>query len=194
MKKVLLLLANGFEVLEASAFIDVFGWNNLEGDQSTILFTCGLSKEVKSSFNQRFIVDYNIDEIKADEFDALALPGGFEEFGFYDDAYSEKFLQLIHNFKNQGKTIASICVGALPLGKSGILKGVNATTYKNPVRQNALIEFGANVQNQAIVFDDNIISSWNPSTAVDVAFKLLELLTSKSNADEVRALMGFSCR
>ena len=53
MKKVLLLLANGFEILEASAFIDVIGWNLKEGDQSTALHTCALSKEIKSAFDQK---------------------------------------------------------------------------------------------------------------------------------------------
>jgi len=53
MKKVLLLLAEGFEIFEASVFIDVIGWNLVEGDNSTELFTCGLKKEIKSSFNQK---------------------------------------------------------------------------------------------------------------------------------------------
>ena len=47
MKKVLLLLADGFETFEASVFIDVIGWNLVEGDKSTELFTCGLKKEIK---------------------------------------------------------------------------------------------------------------------------------------------------
>ena len=46
MKKVLLLLADGFETFEASVFIDVIGWNLVEGDNSTELFTCGLKKEI----------------------------------------------------------------------------------------------------------------------------------------------------
>ena len=70
MKKVLLLLADGFETFEASVFIDVIGWNLVEGDCSTELFTCGLKKEIKSSFNQRFIVDYLINEIDVNSFDA----------------------------------------------------------------------------------------------------------------------------
>jgi 4-methyl-5(b-hydroxyethyl)-thiazole monophosphate biosynthesis len=51
--------------------------------------------------------------------------------------------------------------------------------------------FGVNVINQPIVIDDNMITSWNPSTAVDVALLLLEHLTTKSNADKVRHLLGF---
>jgi 4-methyl-5(b-hydroxyethyl)-thiazole monophosphate biosynthesis len=36
-----------------------------------------------------------------------------------------------------------------------------------------------------------MITSWNPSTAVDVALLLLEHLTTKKNADKVRQLLGF---
>ena len=191
MKKVLLLLADGFETFEASVFIDVIGWNLVEGDNSTQLFTCGLRKEIKSSFNQRFIVDYVPGDIDINSFDALAVPGGFEVYGFYKDAYDEQFLDLIRGFRANNKFIASICVGALPLGKSGVLKDKNGTTYNNPVRREALQGFGVNVLNQPIVMEDNIITSWNPSTAVDVALLLLEHLTTKKNADKVRQLLGF---
>lgn len=191
MKKVLLLLADGFETFEASVFIDVIGWNLVEGDGSTELFTCGLKKEIKSSFNQRFIVDYLIDEIDVNSFSALAIPGGFEVYGFYNDAYNDKFLDLIRKFKANNKFIASICVGALPLGKSGVLKDKKGTTYNSSIRREALQEFGVNVINQPIVMDDNIITSWNPSTAMDVALLLLEHLTSKNNAEKVRQLLGF---
>ena len=192
MKKVLLLLADGFETFEASVFIDVIGWNLVEGDHSTELFTCGLKKEIKSSFNQKFIVDYLISEIDINSFDALAIPGGFEVYGFYNDAYDDNFLDLIRTFRANNKIIASICVGALPVGKSGILKGKNGTTYNRPIRRDALESFGVNVVNQPIVMDDNIITSWNPSTAADVALLLLELLTNKNNADKIRKSMGFN--
>ena len=191
MKRVLLLLADGFETFEASVFVDVIGWNLVEGDRSTELFTCGLQKEIRSSFNQKSIVDLLINEIDVDSFDALAIPGGFEEYNFYKDAYDEKFLELIRVFRAKNKIIASICVAALPLGKSGILKDKKGTTYNNPIRQEALKGFGVHIINEPIVFDDNIITSWNPSTAVDVALLLLELLTSKANADHIRLIMGF---
>jgi 4-methyl-5(b-hydroxyethyl)-thiazole monophosphate biosynthesis len=189
-----LLLADGFETFEASVFIDVIGWNLVDGDHSTELFTCGLRKEIRSSFNQRFIVDYLVSEIDVDSFDALAVPGGFEEYNFYKDAYDERFLEVIRAFKAKDKIIASICVAALPLGKCGILKDKKGTTYKNPVRRDALKNFGVDVINQPIVIDDNIITSWNPSTAVNVALLLLELLTSKSNAEYIRSIMGFEVR
>ena len=193
MKKVLLLLANGYEALEASVFIDVIGWNYVDGDKSTKLYTCGITKEVNSTFDQKTIVDYTVDEINVDDYDALAIPGGFAEYDFYSDGYSEKFLNIIRNFDKRGKTIASICVAALTIGKSGVLKGRNATTYnKNEgIRQKKLAEYGVNVINQPIVIDKNIITSWNPSTAMDVAFILLEKLTNKENADYIKEIMGY---
>lgn len=194
MKKVLLLLANGFEAVEASVFTDVIGWNKSEGDGTTDLITVGIREKLKCTFNFTVIPEIHISEVNIDEFDALAIPGGFEEAGFYEDAFSEDFLNLIREFDRAGKTIASICVGALPIGKSGVLVGRNATTYNlgNGKRQKQLSEFGANVLSyEPIVVDKNIITSYNPSTAFDVAFNLLEILTSKENCNNVKKLMGF---
>ncbi|MGE7879705.1 DJ-1/PfpI family protein [Peribacillus muralis] len=193
MKKVLLLLSNGFEAVEASVFTDVLGWNKLEGDGSTDLVIVGLHEQLACTWN--FIVkpEFTIDQVNLDDFDALAIPGGFEEAGFYDDAYDQRFLEVIKDFHDKKKIIASICVGALPLGKSGILKGRKATTYNHPtsIRQTQLKDFGALVVNEPIVVTDNIITSYNPSTAFGVAFTLLEMLTSKENCNRVKELMGF---
>lgn len=192
MKKVLLLLANGFEAAEASVFTDVIGWNKSDGDGTTDLITVGTREKLKCTFNFTVIPEMHINEVNIDEFDALAIPGGFEEAGFYEDAYSEDFLNIIREFDKRGKIIASICVGALPIGKSGVLACRNATTYNFGKRQKQLSEFGANVLgDEPIVVDKNIITSYNPSTAFGVAFKLLEMLTSKENCDNVKKLMGF---
>ena len=186
------MLANGFETYEASVFIDVIGWNYTDGDKSTKLISCGLTKEVVSTFDQKFLVDHLDSEINANDFDALAIPGGFEEYGFYEDAYSDSFIRIIRDFNLLNKWIASICVGALPLGKSGILAGKEATTYNSQIRRSALKGFEAEVVNQPVVMDGNIITSWNPASAIEVAFLLLEKLTNKDNANYIRRLMGFS--
>ena len=192
MKIVLLLLANGFETYEASVFIDVMGWNLIDGDGTTKLESCGFTKEVNSSFGQRMVVDHLIDDINVDEYDALAIPGGFEEYNFYDEAYDDRFSKIIREFKDQNKIIASVCVGSLAIGKSGVLTGKKGTTYNlKPKRQEALRSFKVNVINEPIVEDDNIITSWDPSTGIDVALMLLEKLTSKENADYIREIMGF---
>lgn len=193
MKKILLLLANGFEAYEASVFTDVLGWNLLEGDGSTRLVTCGLRPELTCTWNFKVLPELLAADAVPGEFDALAIPGGFEEAGFYEDAFSEEFLSFIRAFDQAGKVIASICVGALPVGRSGVLKGRKGTTYhlNNGHRQQQLAEYGVEVVNRPLVIDRNIITSSSPATALDVAFLLLERLTSAENCRNVRHLMGF---
>ncbi|WP_039656959.1 DJ-1/PfpI family protein [Clostridium tyrobutyricum] len=191
--KILLFLAKGFETMEFSVFVDVMGWARNDYGYDVPVVTCGFHKQVMSTFNIPLIVDKTIEQINIDEYDALAIPGGFEEFGFYEEAYDERFLKLIREFDSRGKIIATICVGALPLGKSGVLNNRKATTYhlRDAYRQEQLKEFGVNVVNEPIVVDRNIVTSYCPETASHVAFELLEMLTSEKQMKIVKAAMGF---
>lgn len=194
MKKICLLLPNGFEAVEASVFTDVFGWSKDVADGSIELVTVGTREELTCTWNFTVKPEKLLSEVTVEEFDALALPGGFEKAGFYEDAYRPEVLDFISAFEKQGKIIAAICVGALVLGKSGILHGRNATTYNlgTGKRQSQLAEMGVNVmKDQPIVIDKNIITSYNPSTSFGVAFALLEQLTTKEHATHVKRLMGF---
>ena len=132
-------------------------------------------------------------EINIDEYDALAIPGGDGNAGFYEDAYDERFLNLIREFDNSGKFIASICVGALPIGKSGILNNRKATTWdlNEGARRKQLAEFGAIVEDKQLIVDSNVITSTGPATSLDVAFKLLEMLTTAENVNEIKRNMRF---
>lgn len=192
-KKVLVFLAKAFEIMEFSVFIDVLGWARNDYGHNIFVETCGFTDTVVSTFNVPIIVDKTIEEITVDEYIALAIPGGFREFGYYDDAYNEEFLNLIREFNSKGKIIASICSGAMPLGKSGVLKNRTATTYhlQNRRWQKQLAEFGVNVVNEPVVVDNNIITSWCPETAPKVAFELLKMLTSGKDMTEVKKAMGF---
>ena len=193
MKKTLLFLANGFETMEFSVFVDVMGWARNDYGIDVQLDTCGFTKQVTSTFGLPVIVDKLIDEINMDDYDALAIPGGFEEFHFYDEAFDPLFSELIRQFHRRGKIVASICVAALAIGKSGILEGKRATTYHiGGHRQKQLADFGVEVVNEPIVITDNIITSWCPQTAPGVAFTLLEMLAGKDAADQVKAGMGYS--
>ncbi|MBS5083578.1 MAG: DJ-1/PfpI family protein [Clostridiales bacterium] len=191
--KTLLFLAKGFETMEFSVFIDVLGWARNDYGCDVTVTTCGFQKEVISTFGVPVIADMLIDEINPDDYDALAIPGGFEEFGFYEEAYDDKILDLIRYFDEKEKPIASICVAALPLGKSGILKGRNGTTYhlRGGYRQEQLAQFDVEIVNDPVVIDRNVITSYCPQTAAPVAFALLEKLTSKEQMETVKAAMGY---
>lgn len=190
---VLLFCPKGFETMEFAPFVDVLGWAKDEMNVPVIVTTGGFTGTVTSTFGVRIRVGRLIDEIRAEDYDALAIPGGFEEYGYYEEAYDERLLQLIRDFDRLGKPIASVCVAALPIAKSGVLTGRSATTYHlgDGKRQRMLAEFGAVVLNEPIVVDRNIITSYCPETAPGVAFELLEMLTSREVADRARYIMGF---
>lgn len=191
--RLLVFLAKGFETIEFSAFIDVMGWAKTDFDCDIETVICGLNSKVVGAFNVSVLVDKTIEEVSADDYDALAIPGGFEEFGFYEEAYNEKLLDLIRQFNSQKKWIATVCVGALPVGKSGVLTGRRATTYhlRGAHKQKVLQEFGVTIVNEPIVVDDNIITSYCPQTSYGVALLLLEKLTSFREMTLVKEAMGF---
>lgn len=191
--RILVLCAKGFETMEFSVFIDIMGWARNDYHYPIDVDTCGFTKTVNSTFNIPVIMDKTIDEISVDAYDALAIPGGFEEFGFYEEALDEKMLAIIRAFDQQKKPIATVCVAALILGKSGILKGRRATTYhlRDAYRQKQLATYDVVVVNERIVIDENVITSYCPETAPDVSFELLRMLLGKEKMLTVKAAMGY---
>ena len=191
--KILLFLAKGFETIEASAFIDVMGWARNDYHYDIDVVTCGFQKNVTSTFGVPVTVDKLLKEICIDDYDALAIPGGFEEYGFYEEAYSKELSDVINKFNSQHKFIATVCVAALALGYSGVLTGKKATTYhlNNGNRQKQLAEFGVEIVNKPVVITDNIITSYCPQTAPEVAFTLLEKLIGTKEMNIVKTAMGF---
>jgi len=188
-KKILLLLADGFEPLEAAGFTDVLGWANIDGTESIELVSVGLRSPLKATFGFSVIPDKLLSEIDLNDFDAIAIPGGFEGAGFYKDALGEEFSKVIQHFS--GKTIASVCVASLALATAGVIKGRKATVYHQigGKRKAQLEASGAIFVDEAIVKDGNIITSTGPGTAIEVAFELLEILTSIENVEHIRKLM-----
>ncbi|WP_075590031.1 DJ-1/PfpI family protein [Labilibacter marinus] len=193
-KKVLLFLAQGFEEYEAGVFTDVIGWSRVLGDEPVDMITTGLRTEIKCKWNFNVRPEIEFDKIDTIDYDALAIPGGFEDAGYYEDVFDERFLSLIREFDKDEKIIAAVCAAAIPVGKSGVLRDRNATTYDlyDGYRRKQLADFGANVQDKHIVVDKHIITSTGPATGLDVSFKLLEMLTSTKNVDEVKKYMRFT--
>ena len=191
MKRILLLLADGFELLEAAAFTDVFGWADIDGEEKIELISVGLRSPLKCTFGFSALPDKTLHEVDLTEFDALAIPGGFDGAGFYQDAYSDEFSDVIQYFKAQHKPIASVCVASLALGHAGVLKNRRATVYHQVggKRKEQLEAFGAHFVDQAVVVDEGLISSTGPGTGVEVALQLLSDLTSVKNMQHIRQLM-----
>ncbi len=79
--------------LKPAFFTDVLGWNLFEGDGSTEVVTVGTRGNLKCTWNFTVLPEKLMSEVSADDFDALAIPGGFEEAHFYEDAYREEVAQ-----------------------------------------------------------------------------------------------------
>ena len=191
--KILLLCLNAFETMEFSPFVDVMGWARDDYGCDVQVVIGGYTRKIVSTFGVAVTADILMDEVNADDYDALAVPGGFEEYGFYQEAYQEQTLDLIREFVRRHKPIASVCVAALPLAKSGILQSRKATTYHldGGHRRSELEQMGAVLGNEWLEVDDNIITSSCPRTAPEVAFRLLGMLTSEEKALQVRQAMGY---
>lgn len=150
--RVLLFLAEGFEDLEAVSVLDVMGWTEYREWVPTVnVVTTGFHPEIKSRFGLKINPDIPFGEIQPSDYDALAIPGGFHSHGF-DEAYDDRLRQLARDIHQEGKWIATFCVGVLPVAEAGLLKGKQVVTYpyshnhNNPER---LQELGAIVMKHA---------------------------------------------
>ncbi len=195
-KKVLLFLSQGFEEYEAAVFTDVIGWSRELGKEPVDMISTALRPEIRCKWNLIVRPGIEFDKINSDDFDALAIPGGFQNSGYYDDVFDERFQHVIRKFNNDNKIIAAICAAAAPVAKSGVLKGRMGTTYDltDVYGRDYLADFGVNVQDKHVVIDENIITSTGPATGLEVAFKLLEMLTSAKNVAEVKKYMRFTIK
>ena len=190
-KRVLILLSNGFEVMEAGCFTEVFGWASIYGDTKFEQLSVGLRCPVKTTFGFDVLPEKLLSEIDAGDFDALVIPGGFADAGFYEEALSEAFFNVIRNFHQREAPIAAVCVGSLSLAAAGVLKGRRATIYHQAggTRKAELESYGAIFVDNPLVIDGHLMTSTGPGTGVELALALLELLSTPQFAQEIRERM-----
>lgn len=196
MKKVLMFLTQGFEDLEAVTIIDAIGWTRAREQLIPLdLRTSALHDEVVGKFGTRIRVDFNVRQqaIPPEEFSAFVLPGGFHGSGF-DEAYCEEVYRIASDIRSREGVVATMCVGVLPIVEAGLLAGKKATTYPlSRFHDNvARLKAGkAEYTGSKVEMDSNVISCAGPASSLEVAFRLIEALTGKANADEVKRLMVY---
>lgn len=190
-KRVLILLSNGFEVMEAGCFTEVFGWASIYGDVRFDQLSVGLRSPVRSTFGFDVIPEALLGDINVDDFDALVIPGGFGDAGFYEEALSEPFLEVIRNFDQRQAPIAAVCVSALSLAAAGVLTGKRATVYHQVggARKAELEGYGAIFVDEPLVIDGHLMTSTGPGTGIELALKLLECLSTPVFSQEIRKRM-----
>ncbi len=194
MKKILMFLSQGFEDLEAITIIDVVGWTRFRDELVALdLRTCAFHDQVIGKFGTRIKVDWNLQmqTPALEEFAAFVLPGGFHSAG-YDEAYSDAIHAIAAKIYAQNGVIATMCVGAIPIADAGLLENKKATTYPlSRFHDNvARLKAGKAIYTAGkIEVDANIITCAGPAFSLEVAYQLVEALTGKANADEVKRVM-----
>ena len=190
-KRVLILLSNGFEAMEAACFTEVFGWASIYGEIQFDQLSVGLRSPLKTTFGFDVLPETILNEINIEDFDALVIPGGFGDAGFYEEALTEPFLNVIRSFHRRQAPIAAVCVSALSLAAAGVLKGRRATVYHQVggTRKAELESYGAMFVDEPLVVDGHLMTSTGPGTGIELALKLLEVLTSPAFSQELRFRM-----
>jgi 4-methyl-5(b-hydroxyethyl)-thiazole monophosphate biosynthesis len=191
-KNVLMLLADGFELIETSCFTDVLAWANFQDHVDIKLVSASIGNTVKTAFGGFTVTPQaQIKDLNLDSFDGLAIPGGMQWAGFFDDALSDKFKSIIKYFVSENKPIAAVCVASVSLANAGALLGKNATVYhtKGGKHKATLEQMGASFIDKPIVKDGNITTSTGPGTAVEVALSLLSDLTDFETTEITRHTM-----
>jgi 4-methyl-5(b-hydroxyethyl)-thiazole monophosphate biosynthesis len=193
-KRILLFAPRGFEDLEVAAFTDIIGWTRvLKGVKPVDLVIAGFKKNVRSKHNLTIKAQMLLNEVKAEEYGALIIPGGFNDSG-YTEVYHKKVYSLIQDVYNNGGIIVAMCVASLPVARTGILEGRRATTYTLSKRHDnlqILKDCGAVPVTERIVVSDRIITNRGPDTAVDVAFTLLEMISGEADMKKVKEALMF---
>ncbi len=176
-KKALLVLADGFEDIEAVAPFDI-----LKRAGVTVKIASLGSQDVESARGLKITADTVLDNVKEEEFDCIVLPGG--SGGAEKLSKSAKLTALIQKMSKNGKIIAAICASpAWVLAPAGILDGKNATYYPGAEKS---FSAKTNYINKEVVVDENIVTSQGPATAFLFGIKIVEMLRGSNVADTIK--------
>jgi len=175
-KKVAVLLADGFEEIEAVTCIDIIR----RADQDVKIVGIG-GTVIKGSHGIRINTDIEIDSYN-DLPDAVILPGGMP--GVQNLFKAAAVISLVKEVHKKGNIVAAICAApAYVLAPMGILEGKKATCY---LGCEEMLGKKATYVDRDVVVDGNIITSKGPATAMAFALRIIDLLCSKKVTDPIR--------
>lgn len=163
MATALVLLADGFEEIEAVTIIDV-----LRRGEITVTTASLGARRVTGSHQIALEADMLLEGVAVEDFDALVLPGGPASKTLREDARAQA---TIRRAAAAGKLLAAVCAAPTALEAAGVLAGKRATVYPgNQLPSARQVE-------EPVVEDGDVITSRGPGTAMAFALKLVERLS-----------------
>jgi protease I len=125
-------------------------------------------------------VDRTIEEVSADEYDALLIPGGV---GNPDTLRTdENVVSFVRDFFEQGKPVAAICHGPWLLVEAGVVGGRKLTSW--PSVQTDIRNAGGNWVDQEVVVDQGLVTSRKPDDIPAFNAKLIEEFAEGKHAGQ----------
>ncbi len=168
-KKVAILATDGFEQAELEEPLKAL----LEAGASVSIVSprAGKIQGMKhAEKGDRFDVDLQLDAAKADDFDAVVLPGGLMN---PDELRSTPAaVQFVRAFAEAGKPIAAICHGPWILIEAGLVRGRKLTSW--PAIQTDVKNAGGNWVDEEVVVDDGLVTSRKPDDLPAFNVKMIE--------------------
>jgi deglycase len=117
----------------------------------------GGAKSYASKLGYPVNVDAQAEQVTAEEFDAVIIPGGYAPDMM---RRHESMVKLVRDAARQGKIVAAICHAGWMLVSAGVVSGRNATCFFSI--KDDLIAAGAKWQDAEVVVDGNLITSRKP--------------------------------
>lgn len=177
MSKVLVLLAEGFEEVEALTPVDYLRRTGVEVDMVSL--TDDL--KVMGSHGIEVLANKRIDEILEHlNYSGVIIPGGLP--GATNLRNDDRVIKLVREFNEKGKLVAAICAGPIVLQRAGIINDKNITSYPGFDKELK----GGKYKEDIVVQDGNIITARGPAAAVYFAIKISEHLQGGEKARELR--------
>lgn len=124
----------------------------------------------KEDWGRPVKVDKALGAVKADDYDAIVLPGGQINPDLL--RVEKKALDLIRSFYNAGKTVAAVCHAPWLLIETGIAQGRRMTSYKSI--KTDVINAGGRWEDSEVVADQGVVTSRNPGDLEAFSKKIIE--------------------
>jgi 4-methyl-5(b-hydroxyethyl)-thiazole monophosphate biosynthesis len=174
MANVLLLLADGFEEIEALGTADILRRMGLE------VTTVSIQNEVVNGAHRiPVIADALFDNINKSDFDAVVLPGGMPgSLNLYND---ERVINLLYDFAGENKVTAAICAAPMVLDKAALLEKSPFTMYPAEDLYKYLRDNKRPLADRVVV-DGKVITAKGPGVTAEFAAAIAGTLEVPADA------------
>ncbi|ALS21948.1 MULTISPECIES: type 1 glutamine amidotransferase domain-containing protein [Paenibacillus] len=170
-RRVALLIEDDYQELEA--WYPVL---RLQEEGATVVIVgSGRKSTYHSKLGYPITADRSADEVKADEFDAVVIPGGFAPDHM---RLSRPMVNLVRKAYESGKLTAAICHGGWMLASAGAVRGRRVTGYL-PIRDD-VVNAGGEWVDAEVVCDGNVITSRTPEDLPAFAREIVKYLERAS--------------